>query len=581
MIERGIPLTAAGFIWHQLRAQPVSFALFVTMVAGAATSAVAVQYGMKLLVDAMAGSYRGLDAVYWSLFLFLSLIAAESALWRTSGVIGSRSIIAAGVNIRLGLFRHMTGHAMRYFGDHLAGALGQRVTATAGHFGSLIGTIGWKIVPPCVDFLGALVIFASIRPPMAVALVAGVALIALSVLLLGRRGRSHHLSYAAAANLAAGELIDVVANIWSVKAFNAQLLEYRRLRSIFSSEAVEQRSSWFFLEKMRILHDVVLWAVAGAMLLWAVVLWHQDRISPGDVVVISALTFRVLHGSRDLALATTGAANDLAFIGETLATIGAAHEIRDAPDAKPLTVARGAIRFEGVKFSHRTGSPLFEQFSLSIAPGRTLGILGRSGSGKSTLIGLLQRLYDPQQGRILIDEQPIHLVTQESLHGSMTVVPQDCSLFHRTIMENIRYGCPDATDAEVREAAEMAQCTSFIETLPRGYDTVVGERGALLSGGQRQRVAIARAILSRARIVLFDEATSALDTLLERDLYAALQGPLRSKTVIVVAHRLTTLAGCDEVLVLDNGRIVEIGPPARLLNGDGAYARFMRSDVAA
>jgi ATP-binding cassette subfamily B protein len=375
--------------------------------------------------------------------------------------------------------------------------------------------------------------------------------------------------------------VDVLANMTLVKAFRTADAERRRLSSVFKSEAAQQRESWFFLEKTRIFHDLVLWAGAGAMLYWAIALWTGGKLTPGDVVVISALTFRVLHGARDLALASTGMSNDLAFIAETLSTIGAPHQVQDAPDAQPLVVKQGTIEFRNITFRHGSDQPLFENFSLSIAAGERIGIAGKSGSGKSTLIGLLQRLYDPQRGQILIDGQPIHRVTQESLHAAVAVVPQDCTLFHRSILENIRYGRPEATDAEVMAVARAAHCDSFISRLPQGYETIVGERGATLSGGQRQRIAVARVLLSTARIVLLDEATSAMDTLLERDIYRTLETALRGKTVIVVAHRLATVASCDRIVVLDAGHIVEQGAPAELTARQGAYAAFLRSQTAA
>jgi ATP-binding cassette subfamily B protein len=375
--------------------------------------------------------------------------------------------------------------------------------------------------------------------------------------------------------------VDVVGNMALVKAFRAAGAERRRLSSIFKSEAARQCESWFFLEKTRIFHDLVLWAGAGAMLYWAISLWTAGELTPGDVVVISALTFRVLHGARDLALAGTGMSNDLAFIAETLATIGAPHQVQDAPDAKPLTAEQGMIEFRNVTFRHRSEQPLFEDFSLSIRAGERIGIAGHSGSGKSTLIGLLQRLYDPQHGQILIDGQPIQRVTQESLHAAVAVVPQDCTLLHRSILENIRYGRPEASDAEVMAAARAAHCDGFISGLPQGYETVVGERGATLSGGQRQRIAVARVLLSTAKIVLLDEATSAMDTVLERDVYRSLERVLRGKTVIVVAHRLATVANCDRIVVLDAGQIAEQGAPAELTTKHGAYAAFLRPQPAA
>jgi ATP-binding cassette, subfamily B, bacterial len=214
------------------------------------------------------------------------------------------------------------------------------------------------------------------------------------------------------------------------------------------------------------------------------------------------------------------------------------------------------------------------EFNLHIPPGQKVGLVGKSGAGKSTALALIQRLYDPDRGHVLIDEQDIAKVTQESLRHSIAVVQQDISLFHRTVLENLRYGRPDATDEEVRQAADAAHCTEFISRLPEGFDTIVGERGLKLSGGQRQRLAIARAFLRAAPIILLDEATSALDSESEQLIQDALTRLVKGRTVIAIAHRLSTLNSFDRIVVLDRGRIVEDGAPGELLRRKGEYGRM-------
>jgi ATP-binding cassette subfamily B protein len=215
---------------------------------------------------------------------------------------------------------------------------------------------------------------------------------------------------------------------------------------------------------------------------------------------------------------------------------------------------------------------VLQDFTLHIPAGQKIGIVGKSGAGKSTIFALMQRFYDPEYGHVLIDQQDIALVTQESLRQSIAVVQQDIALLHRSVRENLRYGRPEATDAEILHAAEIANCTEFINALPDGFDTVVGERGAKLSGGQRQRLAIARAFVREAPIILLDEATSALDTEAEQSIQAALARLVRGRTVIAIAHRLSTLNSFDRIVVLEHGRIVEDGPPAELLRRKGVYS---------
>jgi len=223
---------------------------------------------------------------------------------------------------------------------------------------------------------------------------------------------------------------------------------------------------------------------------------------------------------------------------------------------------------------------VLQDFTLHVRAGQKLGLVGRSGAGKSTLLALVQRLYDPESGHVLIDEQDVSKVTQESLRRAIAVVQQDISLFHRSLLENLRYGRPDATDAEVRRAAAAARYVEFIEHLPQGYDTIVGERGLKLSGGQRQRLAIARAFLRDSPIILLDEATSALDSESEQSVQEALAELMAGRTVVAIAHRLSTLSAFDRIVVLERGRVIEDGAPAELLRRKGFYSRLVRQQVA-
>jgi ATP-binding cassette, subfamily B, bacterial len=268
----------------------------------------------------------------------------------------------------------------------------------------------------------------------------------------------------------------------------------------------------------------------------------------------------------------------IARLSEAVATLLVPHELRDHPEAEPL-IGRGAsVRFEHVKFRYGAGQQIFEDLNLSFKPGERIGLVGHSGGGKSTLFALLQRFYDPQAGRILIDGQDIARVTQESLREAIAVVPQDISLFHRTVMDNIRYGRPDATDDEVLEAAVTARC-DFIEGLPDGMRTFVGERGVKLSGGQRQRIAIARAFLKDAPLLLLDEATSALDSESEEAIREALGYLMRGRTVVAIAHRLSTVRNFDRIVVLQTGTVMQDGPPDQLMRREGLYRELVQREM--
>jgi ATP-binding cassette, subfamily B, bacterial len=256
--------------------------------------------------------------------------------------------------------------------------------------------------------------------------------------------------------------------------------------------------------------------------------------------------------------------------------IGEDHNVVDGPGARQLVHRGGSIAFENVDFSYPGGREVFRGLTLRIERGQRVGLVGPSGAGKSTVISLVQRLFDIDGGRLLIDGQDVRTMTQDSLRAAIAVVPQEVSLFHRSVLENIRYARPEASDEAVLAAAKAARCDGFIHALPQGYMTIVGERGAKLSGGQRQRLGIARALLKDAPIIVLDEATSALDTEAEREIQRALDAVMQGRTVLAIAHRLSTVTRFDQVVVLCNGRIVEQGTPAELRRRRGLFDRMCR-----
>lgn len=566
-----LPSRPLAFLWRYVRARPWHFSGLLTLVVSASVCAVAVQYGMKLLVDAMAqsGDNRGAANVWLPLWLFLGLIVMENVFWRLGGWLGCRTVVASCVDIRVDLFQYLTGHPMRYFNEHFAGSLGNRISAVGQAAGTIYGGLAWKVVPPIVDFLGAVVVLLTVDWRMALALVLFVLLVALLITGFGIRGRGKHQRFAAQAARVGGELVDAVSNVWTIKAFSARDREAERLAQEIGYEARAQRRSWMYLEKARVMHDICLSLMAGGMLVWAIRSWIGGEVSAGDVVLVSALTFRILHGSRDLALALVDTTQQVGAIADTLRIINQPHGLEDPEPA--LTLEEGDIDFEHIRFAYPERAPVFEDFSLRIPAGQSVGIVGASGAGKSTLLALLQRLDDVHAGHILIDGQDIRQVSQDSLREKIAVVPQETALFNRSILENIRYGRPEASDEEVFEAARHAFCDAFIRALPEGYQTLVGERGVMLSGGQRQRLGIARAFLKDAPILILDEATSALDTQSEAEIQDALNQLIRGRTVVAVAHRLSTLANFDRIVVLRDGQIVEDGPPHELRRRGGEF----------
>lgn len=569
-----IPNRPAAFLWRYVRARHWGFASLASVIVAAGACAVAVQYGMKMIVDAMSDANRVSANVWGPLAFFLGLIALESILWRTGGWLGCRAIVGACADMRVDLFAYLSNHSMRYFRQHHSGALGNRISATASAAGAIFGALAWSIVPPCVDFLGAVVVLTLVDWRMALALVGFVLVVAVVIIGFGVRGRRLHQAYGEQSARVGGEIVDAISNIWAVQAFSAQQRERVRLEHELGLEARAQRESWMYVEKARVIHDVFLWVMSGSMLGWALWSWQEGAISSGDVVVVSALTFRILHGSRDLALALVATAQQFGVIAEMLGVVAPPHGAPDVPHAKPLVVHGGQIELKQVRYCYPGGHCALDDVTMVVPSGQKVGIVGPSGAGKSTLLSLLQRADIVERGSILIDGQSIREVTHDSLRAAIAVVPQDISLFRRTVLENIRYGRPEATDAEVEMAARQAHCDEFISRLSAGYDTVVGERGAALSGGQRQRIGIARAFLKDAPILLLDEATSALDSHSEQLVKSALAELMRHRTVLAAAHRLSTLSRYDRIVVFSEGRLVEDGTLAELLRSGGLFRRL-------
>ncbi len=572
LTNHSLPHRAVPFLFLYITRRPWLFGSVFLIIIGAASSAVGVQYAMKLLVDAMDSSVRSTAHVWAPLFLFLVLITVENLLWRLGGWQGSRAIVASGVDIRLDLFEHLTGHSMRYFNQHFSGALGNRITSTAAATGEIFATMFWRILPPITDFLGAILVLTTIRWQMSLGLLFSVLFVAGLLIIFGIRGRRIHDNYARRSSDASGKMIDVVSNVWTVKAFSARYREKHRLSRELNREAKAHRRSWMYVELARVIHDMCLVVTGAGMLVWSILLWRAGSISTGDVVIVSTLTFRILHGSRDLALALVGTAQQFGIINETLKVIALPHSVKDPAERSPLKVESGNILFDNVSYTYPDGHKVFDNLSFEIKAGERVGLVGASGAGKSTLISLIQRLDDIQGGQILIDGQRIDQVSQDSLRANISVVPQDIALFHRSVFENIRYGNPEASNEEVYSAAGNAYCDAFIRGLPKGYRTIVGEKGIRLSGGQRQRLGIARAFVKDAPILILDEATSALDSQSEKEIQSALASLMQGRTVLAIAHRLSTLASFNRIIVLKNGVIIEDGPPDVLRANGGPFA---------
>ncbi len=568
-----------AFIARYLRRRSGSHVAILLLVLAAVGCSVTTQYGVKLLVNALAAPVAA-DGVWVAFVALMTLIAADNLLWRLASWIANSAFVAVSGDLRRDLFRHLTGHAPNYFTDRMPGMLTSRITATSNAVYTVESMFVWNVLPPCAATVVAISFVLTVSGPMAAVLVVIATTVVVAMFRLAAVGKPLHHDFADKAAAVDGEMVDVISNLPVVRAFGGIRREHGRFDATLDREMGARQKSLRYLEKLRLGHAAITIVLTLGLLAWAIVLWQRGAATTGDVVLICTLGLSVLHATRDLAVALVDVTQHMARLAEALATLLVPHELRDHPEAAPLIKRNARVAFDDITFRYPGGRQVFANFSLHVEAGERAGLIGRSGSGKSTLCALLQRFYDIEGGRILIDGQDVSRVTQESVRAAISVVPQDISLFHRSAMENIRYGRPDASDAEVLEAAVAARCLEFIEGLPQGLGTMVGDRGVKLSGGQRQRIAIARAFLKDAPILLLDEATSALDSESEEAIREALGRLMRGRTVIAIAHRLSTLRSFDRIIVLREGRIDQDGPPEKLMLSNGPYRKLLLQEMS-
>jgi ATP-binding cassette subfamily B protein len=567
-----------SFVLRYLRRRRAAHVVIVSAVAAAVACSVGTQYGVKNLVDSLTAGSPHANGVWLAFALLISLIAADNLLWRVASWTASFTFVRVTGDLRRDMFRHLTGHAPSYFSNRLPGMLTSRITATSNAVFTVENMFVWNVLPPCIATISAILLIGTVSLAMSAGLIVIACIMLMAMFRLAAAGKPLHDDFADKAAAVDGEMVDVISNLPLVRAFCGLSYEHDRFDATVGRELDARGRSLRYLEKLRLLHAVVTIVLTIALLAWVITLWQQGAATTGDVVLVCTLGLSILSATRDLAVALVDVTQHVARLTEAIATLLLPHELKDHPEAEPLVRSGAAVAFNNVAFHYPGGVQVFEKFNLRIQPGQRVGLVGHSGGGKSSLFALLQRFYDIQHGSITIDGQDISRVTQQSLREAISVVPQDISLFHRSIMENIRYGRPNATDDEVLRAAIAARC-DFIENLPEGMSTMVGDRGIKVSGGQRQRIAIARAFLKDAPILLLDEATASLDSESEEAIREALSRLMRGRTVIAIAHRLATLRNFDRVVVLQGGRIIEDGPPDILVQGRGPYRELVAREL--
>lgn len=478
------------------------------------------------------------------------------------------------------LFSQAHKHSSSFFAEEMAGNIAGKIKNIINNTEQAYFHILYGLLSPILSFCINIVFIYMVNVKLAFCFTGVTLLFAALMIWLKRKlipfsERKNKLS-----SEATGVMVDSITNSDLVKNFSNYLYEKHRYYNSVNKMMKALRAEELKSSKIDYAVKVVFDIMTVSFILLVFYFWYAQNISIGGVVLVLSLISSMIHVVANISMFTTRFVQVVGAIRDGLKLLARPYEVTDKPGAPAINVSKADIRINNLNYHYKNTKALFQDFSLHIKPGEKIGLVGHSGSGKSTLVRLLSRYYDIQGGEILIDGQNIADVTQDSLRRNIALIPQDPSLFHRSIMENIRYGRLSATDEEVYEAARQAYCHEFILKMPQGYNSKVGERGVMLSGGERQRIAIARAILKAAPILILDEATSALDSESEHYIQESLKELMKGKTVIAVAHRLSTLKEMDRIVVMDNGKIMEEGTHEALIRKKGAYFSFYNMQVS-
>lgn len=513
----------------------------------------------------------------WISIVILVILPIFETAWELlfhQGILGTYPM-----SVRWRVHRYLLRQSIGFYQNDFAGRIANKMMQTALAVREVVTRIVDILVYVLVYFTSAVFVVAEadliFATPLLVWCLAYVVVLRVFIPRLKRISQEQ----ADARSLMTGHVVDAYTNIATVKLFSHASREeaYARvsMSSFLQTVFGQMRMVTILNVSLHLINTLLLFSI-GAL---AIVLWQRGSVTTGDIAIAVALVLRLQGMSQWILWEVSGLFENIGTVQDGINTISRDRDVVDQPDAKSLNVSQGEIRFDEVRFHYGKANGVIEDLNLTIRPGEKIGLIGRSGAGKSTLMNLLLRFYDLEGGRILIDNQDICGVLQDDLRSQIGVVTQDTSLLHRSIMENVAYGRPDASEEEVVAALKKAHAWDFVQGLSdqagrTGLEAHVGERGVKLSGGQRQRVAIARVLLKNAPILVLDEATSALDSEIELAIQDSLFDLMEGKTVIAIAHRLSTIAAMDRLIVMDKGRIIEEGTHQQLLDQNGLYAQL-------
>lgn len=510
-------------------------------------------------------------------YIFISLLM--SLIFRIWNIIRRNLVPRLKGNITEFMMRRMLKHSYSYYQNNFAGSLANKINDVSYGLPQVVEVAFDAFIANFMAILVAMVVIFTVRPMICLMFLVWISFFLWGSYYYARK--AHHLSDRTSElrSQLTGRLVDILGNMNVVRLFANRKLEDKHVTTWTENTVKAERAFDWVLIKMFAFQSLSFVVLQAATLLYLIYSRQQSLITIGDFALVLTINIYIVDNLWSIGQQFTQFSEQLGKISQGLRIVFHDHEVVDAPGAESIKIKKGQIEFKQVNFEYQRGMPLFQDLNITIHSGESVGLVGYSGSGKTSFANLILRLFDIQSGEILIDGQNIKEVTQDSLRSEISLIPQDPTLFHRSLLENIRYGNITATDQQVMQAAKKAYAHDFIMKLPEGYQSLVGERGIKLSGGQRQRIAIARAILKNAPILLLDEATSALDSVTEGFIQKSLLALMQKRTTLVIAHRLSTLLHMDRILVFDQGRIIEQGKHQELLELNGFYAHLWQAQI--
>ena len=574
-----------AFIWFYLRNKKIYLASFVLTALMWSVDISLTPYLLKLIIDTVVTFSSNTQALLHALILPASIYALMTVLinlnFRMYDYANLQLYPYLRASIERDLLRYLLEHSYTFFHSTSSGSLTKKITDLMENIEPLINIPNeWFYPRVLAAAIASVTLSVVVHPIFGFILLSWAILFVFLSYLAAKKAEGYSRHFSENISKLSGAVSDSVGNVMSIKLFDNAKNEVSSIDGILNDVVHSDRKlSWFNL-KINLIQGFAVSILIVAMLIGLMVGLKHGWVGAGDFALVLTLSVSFTWGVHDMGKQMQRYSKVVGTCNQALKMILQPHKIVDKPNAKTLDIKRGEIRFENVSFHYENRPPLFQNMTVTIHPGEKVGLVGYSGGGKSTFIKLILRLLDIQEGTISIDSQNITDVAQGSLRAQIGTIPQEPELFHRSIMDNIRFGLADATDEEVIAAAKKAHCHDFIMDLPQQYHAMVGERGVKLSGGQKQRIAIARAFLKNAPILLLDEATSSLDSKTEEDIHQALHEVMADKTVIVIAHRLSTLKEMDRILVFVDGEIIEDGALNQLLkNKKGHFYHLWQKQV--